>query len=255
MRRPVGLVAALCCSLIACPDAEQRAERARKQAVEALVRGERDTALDAIASLQRATPDDPESIREQAVLLIHAGEAPRVVWLLEDAVARFPDEPALRLLLAEAALLVNDPVRADAVAAEIAPDAEAAAEALVMRARAAMALGDLEMALARFELAEHSAPERPELRAPRIAALLGERRFDEAAFALETGSGLARARRKLERKRTDYIVLNDETALGADRATVTILGCDGSTIRLVDLPKRAIARAIVRLAHLGSAGD
>ena len=89
MHRLAAYVPALCLTLIACPDAEQRAERARQQAVEALVRGERDTALDAIASLQRVTPDDPESIREQAVLLIHAGEAPRVVWLLEDAVSRF----------------------------------------------------------------------------------------------------------------------------------------------------------------------
>lgn len=190
MHRLAAYVPVLCVALIACPDTEQRAERARTQAVEALAQGERDTALAAIASLQRATPDDPQSIREHAALLIHAGEAPRVVWLLEDAIARFPDEPSLRLLLAEAALLVNDPVRAEAVAAQIAPAAEGAAEALVLRARAAMALGDLETALARFELAERSAPERPELRAPRIAALLGERRFDEAARALEEAETL-----------------------------------------------------------------
>ena len=54
--------------------------------------------------------------------------------------------------------------------------------------------------------------------------------------------------RKLERKGVDYIVLNDESALGADRTTVDILGRDGSRRRLEHRTKRAVARVLVRLA-------
>lgn len=184
MRRLAAALAALCLCLTACPDADQRAERARSQAREALARGERDTALDAIASLERVGGDTPEAIRERATLLIQAGEAPAVVWLLEDAVARFPDASALRLLLAQTALLVNDPTRADRVAAEIPSDGDDAGAALVVRARAALALGDLDAALERFRRAEQGDPTRPELRIPRIAALLAEGRFDAADRAL-----------------------------------------------------------------------
>ncbi len=66
-------------------------------------------------------------------------------------------------------------------------------------------------------------------------------------FALETGNGVRRARRKLERKGVDYVVLNDETALSAARTTVTILAADGSSQRLENRTKRAVARVLVRL--------
>lgn len=66
-------------------------------------------------------------------------------------------------------------------------------------------------------------------------------------FALETGDGERRARRKMERKNADYVVLNDESALNADRSSVTILGRDGSLRRLSGKPKRAIAEALVDL--------
>ncbi len=83
----------------------------------------------------------------------------------------------------------------------------------------------------------------------RLARVKGQRLV--VGFALETGDRVARARAKLVRKGADYIVLNDETALGAERATVTILGRDGSSIRLVDRPKRALAEALVRLPRPG----
>ena len=67
-------------------------------------------------------------------------------------------------------------------------------------------------------------------------------------FALETGSGEARARAKLRAKGADYIVLNDQTALGAARASVTILGSDGSVRRLRRRAKREVAEILVRLA-------
>ena len=84
---------------------------------------------------------------------------------------------------------------------------------------------------------------------PDILATLARRKGERLVigFALETGRGLARARAKMRRKGTDYIVLNDETALGAERVTVTILGCDGSLLRLENRSKRAVAEALLRL--------
>jgi len=66
-------------------------------------------------------------------------------------------------------------------------------------------------------------------------------------FALETGDGERRARRKMARKNADYVVLNDDSALNADRSTVTILGRDGTLRRIVRKPKREIATALVGL--------
>jgi phosphopantothenoylcysteine decarboxylase/phosphopantothenate--cysteine ligase len=91
------------------------------------------------------------------------------------------------------------------------------------------------------------------VRNPDILATLGRRKGPRlvVGFALETGAGLARARSKMERKNTDYIVLNDETALGANRSTVVILGRDGTQRRLERRTKRAIARVIVKLPSPG----
>ena len=91
---------------------------------------------------------------------------------------------------------------------------------------------------------------------PDILATLGRRKGERLVigFALETGDGLARARAKMKRKNTDYIVLNDETALGATSSSVTILGRDGTERRLEGRTKRAIARALVKLPNPRSAG-
>ena len=66
-------------------------------------------------------------------------------------------------------------------------------------------------------------------------------------FALETASGLSRARRKMNRKNADFIVLNDERALNSPRASVLILGGDGSVRRLENRTKSQIARELVGL--------
>ena len=88
------------------------------------------------------------------------------------------------------------------------------------------------------------------IRNPDILATLARRKGDRLVigFALETGRGLSRARAKLRNKGTDYIVLNDRTALGAERTSVTILGSDGSLQRLEDRSKRTVARALLRLS-------
>jgi phosphopantothenoylcysteine decarboxylase/phosphopantothenate--cysteine ligase len=66
-------------------------------------------------------------------------------------------------------------------------------------------------------------------------------------FALETGSGLRRARAKLARKGADYIVLNDPTALNAERTSVTIIARDGDTEHIVNRTKETVAEALVGL--------
>ena len=84
---------------------------------------------------------------------------------------------------------------------------------------------------------------------PDILATLAKRKGERMVigFALETGAGLARARAKMERKNTDYIVLNDASALGSTRTSVTILGRDGSRMDVRDKTKRDVAEALVRL--------
>ena len=66
-------------------------------------------------------------------------------------------------------------------------------------------------------------------------------------FALETGDGLRRARAKLKRKGADYVVLNDASALNSERATVTVIGRDGSERRIDARSKDEIAAVLVEL--------
>ncbi len=87
------------------------------------------------------------------------------------------------------------------------------------------------------------------VRNPDVLATLARRKGKRLVigFALETGGGLARARRKLVRKNADYIVLNDASALGAGRASATILGRDGSRKRLSRRSKADIARVLLAM--------
>ena len=87
------------------------------------------------------------------------------------------------------------------------------------------------------------------VRNPDVVATLARRKGARrvVAFALETGSGLRRAWGKLVRKNADFIVLNDASVLNSDRATVTILGQDGSVQRVERRTKRAVAAQLVDL--------
>jgi phosphopantothenoylcysteine decarboxylase/phosphopantothenate--cysteine ligase len=89
---------------------------------------------------------------------------------------------------------------------------------------------------------------------PDILATVGARKASRlvVGFALETGSGLKRALAKLDRKGADFIVLNNETALGAKRTTVTILSKDGGQACHKNRTKREVARLLVRLNHPAS---
>jgi phosphopantothenoylcysteine decarboxylase/phosphopantothenate--cysteine ligase len=85
---------------------------------------------------------------------------------------------------------------------------------------------------------------------PDIAAELGaNKRAGQVlvAFAAETHDALENARAKLIKKRADVIVVNEvgvDKVFGADRNTVTILGADGSTTELGELPKDDVADMI-----------
>ena len=82
---------------------------------------------------------------------------------------------------------------------------------------------------------------------PDIAAALGARKGNRVlvVFALETGDGEGRAREKGERKKADFVVLNDLRAPGAgfggDTNVVTILEADRAPERLPRLSKLEVA--------------
>jgi phosphopantothenoylcysteine decarboxylase/phosphopantothenate--cysteine ligase len=103
--------------------------------------------------------------------------------------------------------------------------------------------------------AKDSGAERTELalvRNPDVLATLTRGRRTRGkvviAFALETGAGEARAKRKLAAKGADWIVLNGPAALGGERTSIVILGADGSRTELRNRTKRAAAEALVTLA-------
>jgi phosphopantothenoylcysteine decarboxylase/phosphopantothenate--cysteine ligase len=72
-------------------------------------------------------------------------------------------------------------------------------------------------------------------------------------FALETGAGLARARKKLKDKRLDYVVLNDalEPGAGFEVTTnkVTLLARSGAQTELPLQDKRDVARRILDMVE------
>ncbi len=87
---------------------------------------------------------------------------------------------------------------------------------------------------------------------PDILAALGRAKRPGqvlVGFALETDDGPANARRKLETKNLDWIVLNNPKEPGAGFGPgtnrVTLLARDGTVEDLPRMPKRAVAEAIL----------
>jgi len=82
-----------------------------------------------------------------------------------------------------------------------------------------------------------------------LASLKRPRGCVMVGFALETGDGLAKAQRKLQDKRLDFVVLNDALEPGAGFAVatnkVTILRKDGAPVALPLLSKRDVAERIL----------
>ncbi len=85
---------------------------------------------------------------------------------------------------------------------------------------------------------------------PDILKEVAEEKGDKflVGFALETGDGLNRARRKLQEKNLDLIVFNDLTQEGAgfevETNVVTLIWKDGRTEPLPKLPKLEVAERI-----------
>lgn len=87
------------------------------------------------------------------------------------------------------------------------------------------------------------------VRNPDILATVARRKGPRmvVGFALETGDGIRRARRKMQSKNADYVVLNDASALNADLTNVTILDSEGDVRRIEDEHKEAVAGILVAL--------
>jgi phosphopantothenoylcysteine decarboxylase/phosphopantothenate--cysteine ligase len=77
-----------------------------------------------------------------------------------------------------------------------------------------------------------------------VGAAKGRRVF--VAFALESGDGAARARRKMKAKRADAIVLNSPAAMGAERQDATLIRADGTERACKGVTKRRLAGVVVR---------
>jgi len=77
---------------------------------------------------------------------------------------------------------------------------------------------------------------------------LGKRKCGQVlvGFAAETVDLERHARAKLRRKQLDLIVANDARAFESDTNRVTLLFADGRVERLPELPKRKVAREILK---------
>ncbi len=173
------------------------------------------------------------------------------------AVAAAAAERGWRVTLVAGPVRLETPVGVERVDVESAREMLAAVGSAFRRADAivmAAAVADWRPArrLAGKWRAKDGGSERTTLelvRNPDVLATVARRKGRRAviAFALETGDGERRARAKLVRKNADFIVLNDDSALNRDLATVTILGRDGSARRLERRAKREVAEALVDL--------
>jgi len=83
-----------------------------------------------------------------------------------------------------------------------------------------------------------------------ILAELGKRKKSQTliGFAAETENVEANAREKLQRKNLDMIVANDAGAFESDGNAVTLILRDGKPERLREMPKAAVAEAIIQRA-------
>jgi tetratricopeptide (TPR) repeat protein len=186
MRHLRGTLALLAsCLLLACPSPQERSERARADAREALRRGDRAAALAALDVLRELRAESSEDPLEFAELLVKAGEAAQAVWVLQEAVHQSPERDELRIALAQAALLVGDAAAARDALVPIGKDSNKHLDALVLRSQAELRLGDFNRAVATLTQAEQLYPDRPEARLAHLAALLQDHRFEEAHRALE----------------------------------------------------------------------
>ena len=166
------LLLALIASTVACGAPEKSAGEARKRYAEAVAAGDSVAALEAIDDLRDARPESPESAIEQSRLLFEIGESNKAWWLLQEAISRDPDRNDLKLVVGETALQVGDPASALSAVETIEPGEREYPQALRVRSRAYLGLGDLDAGLAVLERGEKMYPERIRLRVDRIESLV-----------------------------------------------------------------------------------
>ncbi|MBW2400786.1 MAG: tetratricopeptide repeat protein [Deltaproteobacteria bacterium] len=157
----------------------------------ALQRADRASALEALEPL-RARADTPEEFIELTTLMLQSGEAAHAVWILDEALLRFPERTDLRIQLARMALLVKDPSRARQVVEPIGSNSVQHLEALLLRARAELELGDSEAAVGTYAEAIDLYPNRPESALARVQILAQEGRIEEAREAVADALSNAR---------------------------------------------------------------
>jgi len=227
----------LSASSLACAPSEERAEAARERFDLALVDGDMRFALEALEDLKATLPDTPESKLELASRLGRAGEMSQAVWLLDEATQRYPDHTGLRMGLAEGALFIGDSALALRALEPISAEDSRAPNAAVLRARAQIALGDLETGLATLERAEARYPDQFfRLRVARFEALCKEKSFDLALALLDD----ARSREDLSEPQRSWVELRRADVLAAAGETETAL--QELAVRLDQRPDDSEAR-------------
>lgn len=189
------LLVGLALALPVCSSPEDRAGDAREVALAAIASRDWGAAQNALLALRSSRPDTPDTLAEVANLMVEAGEAPQAVWVLEDAIARFPASDALRVSLARAALSIGQPGRARLALEPSADGSPALAEALVERAHAWLALGDAAAARAAVESARVALEGSADLA---LESRLELARLGLAALEGDGETGLAELRARLE---------------------------------------------------------
>ncbi len=191
-------------------------EAARESLNDALSRRDVGALGDARAKLQSASAETPEELAEIATLMMRAGESAHALWVLEAGVSRFPERDGLRILLARAALVVGNPVRVLAVLESVDVDSDQHLASLMLRARAQLELGNLDAALALFEVAQERYPDSPHANHARVSTLLREGRVEDARAAIEEARGRARSPERV--RELDVLVAQIEFTHGEREA-------------------------------------
>jgi phosphopantothenoylcysteine decarboxylase / phosphopantothenate---cysteine ligase len=173
------------------------------------------------------------------------------------ALARTAAARGARVTVIAANVTLPDPAGADVVRVgtteelrKATVEAAAGADAVVMAAAPADFRPAAVAGQKIKKSADGAAPTIELVTTPDIAAELGAAKRPGqvlVAFAAETHDALPNARAKLVRKRADLIVVNEvgvDRVFGAEHNTVTLLGADGTTTELGELPKNDVADAI-----------
>lgn len=187
LARAGGTLAVLCALALCtgCSSQEESVRRAQAEVGKAMAEGDLEAARAALARLRKNEPATPEAVQQVANLMIRAGEAPQALWLLQDGLQRFPERHDLRLLFARVALMLGEASRALAELEPIERDSLFHPDALVLRARATLELGQLDAALTILAEADDLYPELPAARLVHYQVLFQERRFEEALKLVE----------------------------------------------------------------------